>query len=110
MSQVFESHESNGIPVLTAGNTVETLNSTNRDIAASNPTAETDEGNTEQLVTNPENVSDTVEEISAEEFLDEENTFDVSRAEFIELQDAFLRLYNGVVAYNKTSPHKILGV
>lgn len=39
--------------------------------------------------------------------LDEENTFDVSRAEFNELQGAFLRLAQRIAKYNEGAPHKI---
>lgn len=39
--------------------------------------------------------------------LDHENTFDVSRAEFSELQDAFLRLEDRIARHNQGAPHKI---
>lgn len=38
---------------------------------------------------------------------DEENLFDVSRAEFSELQDAYLGLAARVAKFNLGSPHKI---
>lgn len=108
MSQVSENTENNGIPALSAGNTTDTLNSTDRDVAADlNVIAAEEVAAQVAPVPNTETTSETV---SAEEFLDEENTFDVSRKEFTELLDAFLRLYNGVLAYNKTAPHKILGI
>lgn len=112
MSQVTEDILNSGIPVLSAGNTVESLGSVDRDVVAGLPSAaDLDAVAEEQAIAEATGAPSTVTEaISPEEFLDEENTFDVSRAEFTELQDAFLRLYNSVIAFNKTSPHKILGV
>lgn len=100
MSQVSEN---SGLPVLTAGNTVETLSGFDRDAVAFEEQVEVVLDAVEPVVTDTDSVS-------AEEALDEENSFDVSRAEFTELQDAFLRLYTAVQAYNKTAPHKILGI
>lgn len=109
MSTVAE----NGLPVLTAGNTVETLAGTDRDQAvetAGTPSAADMEAVAqEQTAKDATSVSDT-EPTTDEDPLDDENTFDVSRAEFTELQDAFLRLSAGVTRYNQTAPHKILGL
>jgi len=97
MSQVIEN---SGLPVLTAGNTVETMGSVDRDTAATSQEVE----NVAPEVEAPAVLStlDTVEE-----FLDEENTFDVSRAEFNELRDLVLGMAHGVTEFNKCAPHKI---
>jgi hypothetical protein len=94
-----EVNENSG--VLTAGNTVETLQSTDRDEAATTAAA-TEAANTAQEVPT---VPDTP--LTADELLDEENTFDVSRAEFNELRDLVLSLSHGIERYNTTAPHKI---
>lgn len=39
--------------------------------------------------------------------VDESNVFDVSRGEFEELRDAFIRLVKRVNLYNVGAPHKI---
>ena len=105
MSEVTEN---SGLPVLTAGNTVNTLASTDRDVAAGAPSAAdldvvaAEEAAKEATDETPAPVPSTVEE-----FLDEENTFDVSRAEFNELRDLVLSLSHGVNKFNEGAPHKI---
>ena len=73
-----------------AGNTVENLFGVDRDAAVAANQAP-------------------ASEVAADEgdILDEENTFDVSRKEFAELQEAFLRLVVRVNDFNKVSPVKI---
>lgn len=104
MSEVTEN---SGLPVLTAGNTVDTLASVDRDVAAGAPSAadldavsvdQETEGDTSTPVSNTDAV---------EELLDEENTFDVNRAEFNELRDLVLSLRFGVEKYNAGASHKI---
>lgn len=105
MSEVTETGERR----LVAGNTNETLASVDRDVAAGVPSAaDLDAVAAEkaaQAATSGQAVTDTVDE----DFdpLDDENTFDVSRAEFTELRDAFLRLHDRVEKYNKGASHKI---
>lgn len=97
MSEVLENA---GLPVLSAGNTVESLSGFDRDAVVASATP-----------TEAENVEPAVPDTAIEhDPFDDENTFDVSRAEFTELQEAYLRLYNGVLAYNRGAPHKIPGV
>lgn len=104
MSQVIE-----GTPFgIRAGNTVESLAPKNV-FDALPSAADLDSVAAEQTIaeaTTP--VLDTeVAAANLEDFLDEENTFDVSRAEFNELRDSYLRLLGRIGEYNKRAPHKI---
>ena len=78
-----------------AGNTAESLAGVDRDVAAASSVSDATGFTTE----------DTSEEVEA--ILDEENTFDVSRKEFGELQEAFVRLVGRINKFNAGSPHKI---
>jgi hypothetical protein len=89
--------EFTGSTKLVAGNTSENLAGTDRDVAVASATAEAE-------VKEVTGASDTE---AIEVFLDSENTFDVSRAEFNELQDAFLRLVARIEKYNQGASHKI---
>ena len=80
---------------ISAGNTAESLAGVDRDVAVAT-TKEFESVNTEPSV---------AEEV--DDILDEENTFDVSRAEFNELQSAFVRLTNRIEAYNRGASHRI---
>ena len=82
-------------PALVAGNTAESLAGVDRDVAAASSVSDATGFTTE----------DTSEEVEA--ILDEENTFDVSRKEFGELQEAFVRLVDRINKFNTGSPHKI---
>lgn len=104
------SEVTNDSGVLTAGNTVNTLASTDRDAVA--VVDSVFEGYAAPSESSPE-----VETVSNTELpaggddsdpLDDENTFDVSRAEFNELASAFLRLTDAVEKFNKSAPHKIV--
>ena len=105
MSQVTGLEATTGIR---AGNTVESLESKNV-FDALPSAADLDAVAAEKTIaeaTAP--VLDTeVAAANLEEFLDEENTFDVSRAEFNELRDSFLRFIERIGEYNKRAPHKI---
>jgi len=86
-------------PALVAGNTAENLAGVDRDAVASTVITDT-----------PETVVDVVGETTGDEveaILDEENAFDVSRKEFNELQEAFIRLVERITTYNKGASHKI---
>lgn len=108
MSQVTEESKIYG---LTAGNTVHTLASVDRDAAAGVPSsADLDAVAAEQAI--GETTSVPVESVpsaseAVEEFLDEENTFDVNRAEFNELRDLVLSVAHGISQFNIGAPHKI---
>lgn len=80
---------------LVAGNTNENLAGVDRDVAAAAAAPDTDAA------------QGTVVEFDPEDPLDDENTFDVSRAEFEELKAAFLRLTGRIDRYNQGAPHKI---
>lgn len=98
---------------LVAGNTNETLAATDRDVVAGLPSAadldatEAAKQAESQARAATSTASDTVAEDVDEDPLDYENTFDVSRAEFNELQDAFLRLTKRIDTFNVGAPHKI---
>jgi len=86
-------------PALVAGNTAENLAGADRDAVASTVITDT-----------PETVVDVVGQTNSEEvdaILDEENTFDVSRKEFEELKEAFIRLTGRITKYNEGASHKI---
>lgn len=92
---------------LRAGNTVETLESKN--IFDALPSA----SDLDAVAAEAKIVEETLPSVSStdednlEEFLDDENTFDVSRAEFNELRDALLRIAERLTKYNLGAPHKI---
>lgn len=87
-------------PALVAGNTAESLAGSDRDVVANAGTIEAEFASVD--------TGATVEgDSEVDAILDEENTFDVSRAEFGELQDAFYRLAKRIDAYNVGAPHKI---
>lgn len=97
---------------LVAGNTVENLAGADRDVVVGLPSAaDLDADAAEKAIKEASaapTAPDTVEAVEGDEDpLDNENTFDVSRAEFNELQDAFLRLVARVNAFNVGAPHKI---
>jgi len=98
MSEVNENQN----PALTAGNTNANLAGTDRDEAAGQPSAADLDAAVEQ---GSVPVLDMLDPDA--DPLDEENTFDVNRAEFNELRDAFLRLLARVEKYNKGASHKI---
>lgn len=111
MSEVIENSSVN--PALVAGNTVASLQSANRDTIAGAETPVTDTPGAPEIpagtATEPlavETFTETPED-AAIDALDEENTFDVSRAEFSELQTAFIRLTDAIGRYNAGAPHKI---
>jgi hypothetical protein len=113
MSEVTE----NGGP-LVAGNTVATLTSTDVLDAAFSPLgnpfaglpsaadldAVAEEQAAKEATAEPETAT-LVETVPGDSEL--ENTFDVSRAEFTELQDAFIRQFEAIQRFNANSPHKI---
>ena len=83
-----------------AGNTAESLAGVDRDAAVVSTT----------ITDTPEKVVDVIGQTTEDEveaILDEENTFDVSRKEFGELQEAFVRLVGRINKFNAGSPHKI---
>lgn len=95
---------------LTAGNTHETLAAKDRDVVAGLPSAadlDADAAEKSTQAATSSTASDTVAEESDEDPLDDENTFDVSRAEFKELQEAFLRLTVRIEKHNLGASHKI---
>ena len=107
MSEVIE-----GEPrLLTAGNTVETLNGIDRDQAAGVlPSASDLDAVTAEAEIKVATAAPVVTDTPADEDydpLDDENTFDVSRAEFNELRDALLRLEDRITKHNLGAPHKI---
>jgi hypothetical protein len=126
MSEVIEN---SGIAVLTAGNTVDTLGGIDRDQAsttsagtsatypalvdssasAPDPFAGSIPGTLHQPAGEP-TVSNSERLEALEELLDEENTFDVSRAEFNELRDLALSISESIKQYNVGAPHKIPSV
>jgi hypothetical protein len=83
-----------------AGNTTNNMFVVDRDVAATSMEAV----DTDVALVGEEPIS--TEEL-IDEVLDTENTFDVSRKEFDELQDAFLRFVARVDKYNQGAPHKI---
>lgn len=96
---------------LVAGNTNANLAGIDRDEAAaaaqeSAPSAsDLDAVATEaQIAANTAPVADVADD---DDPFDEENTFDVSRREFHELRDAFLRLVARIEKHNIGAPHKI---
>jgi hypothetical protein len=101
MSQVTGLEATTGIR---AGNTVESLQP--KSIYDALPSAADLDAYVAEVLTAEPTVSNTPAE-NLEEFLDEENTFDVSRAEFNELRDSFLRFIDRIGEYNKRAPHKI---
>lgn len=106
MSEVTE----NGGP-LTAGNTVASLQSTDVLDAANAglpSAADLDAVAAEQVAkeaTTEATTATIVETVPGAS--DPENTFDVSRAEFTELQDALIRVNDSIRRFNANSPHKI---
>jgi len=80
---------------ISAGNTAESLAGVDRDAFVADVKAF-------ELVSTEPSVAEETDAI-----LDEENTFDVSRAEFEELKDAFVRLIDRIAKYNKGASHKI---
>lgn len=113
MSEITEDTMTNG---LRAGNTNETLSGTDRDAVVTITLGTGEELTTQQIeettkrdgLTDVVRVTDTPKVVELEEDpLDDENTFDVSRAEFTEMQDAFLRLENRILKHNQGAPHKI---
>jgi hypothetical protein len=80
---------------VSAGNTAESLAGVDRDAFVADVKAF-------ELVSTEPSVAEETDAI-----LDEENTFDVSRKEFEELKDAFIRLIDRIAKYNEGSPHKL---
>ena len=105
MSEVFQG--------ISAGNTTKSLQPVDRDAAAGLPSATGLDAIAEEQASSKATEASagalSTHDISNEsDPLDNENTFDVSRAEFTELQDAFLRLSESVLKFNQGSPHKIV--
>ncbi len=94
-----EASSSDGFPPFKASNTVESMEPMNMGDFLAERAGPTEES------TKP------VEVVLVDDFtddpLDDENTFDVNRAEFEELRDAFLRLISKIENYNLRAPHKI---
>lgn len=89
---------------LTAGNTVANLQGTDVLDAALPSAADLDAVAAEQAAKEA-TASSTPEVIPA--VVEDENVFDVSRAEFEEFREAYLRLVARVERFNQSSPHKI---
>ena len=101
MSEVIEGQEQS---LMVAGNTNANLAAVDRDVAAGLPSAN-DLDAVASEVAIAEATGAPVQ--GTDDPLDEENTFDVNRAEFNELRDAFIRLYQRVEKYNLGASHKI---
>ena len=95
---------------IVAGNTHVNLSGTDRDevVAQQNvPSADDLDAVAGELAAKQATASSTPVVVENDDPLDDENTFDVSRAEFSELQDAFLRLEERIKLFNRNSGHKI---